>query len=331
MNLNIYDIAKEAGVSITTVSRVLNHKENISNKTKEKVEKILKKYNYIPNAIARGLVTKSMKSIGIVTTNITDMHHAKSAYIMEREFNKLGYSVMLCNTGARTEESINYIKMLSERNIDGIILMGSVFNNKDIQSSISAYLNHIPTVLQNGFLDMENTYSVLVDDSYGISMCVDHLFEKGHSDIVYVKDMDTYSAKQKKEGFLVGMNKNGLKLDDNSIINTQCGLDGGRNAVKELIKLGKKFTAIIFGEDVTAIGAIKELRDLDINVPKDVAIIGFNNSILAECCYPELTSVDNKVETTSFLSVKLLSDLIEKKNVASNILVRPELVIRKST
>ncbi len=76
---------------------------------------------------------------------------------------------------------------------------------------------------------------------------------------------------------------------------------------------------------------MKELRDLGINVPKDVAIIGFNNSILAECCYPELTSVDNKVETTSFLSVKLLSDLIEKKNVASNILVRPELVIRKST
>jgi len=330
--LNIYDIAEEACVSITTVSRVLNHKENISKKTKDKVEKVLKKYNYIPNAIARGLVSKSMKSIGIVTTNITDMHHAKSAYIMEREFNKLGYSVILCNTGAKTEESINYIKMLSERNIDGIILMGSVFNNNnDIQSSISTYLSNIPTVLQNGFLNIENTYSVLVDDSYGIAMCVDHLFEKGHSDIVYVKDMDTYSAEQKKEGFLVGMSKHGLKLDDNSIINTECGLDGGRSAVKELVKSNKKFTAIIFGEDITAIGAIKELRDLDINVPKDVAIIGFNNSILAKCCYPELTSVDNKVETTSFLSVKLLSDLIEKKNVTSNILVRPALVIRKST
>lgn len=329
--MNIYDIANEAGVSITTVSRVLNHKENISKKTKDKVEAILKKYNYIPNAIARGLATKSMKSIGIVTTNITDMHHAKSAYTMEREFNKLGYSVILCNTGSKTEESINYIKMLSERNIDGIILMGSVFNNNDIQSTISTYISNIPTVLQNGFLDIENTYSVLVDDSYGISMCVDHLFEKGHTDIIYVKDMNTYSAVQKKEGFLIGMNKHGLKLDENSIITTECGLDGGRSAVQKLIKSNKKFTAIIFGEDITAIGAMKELRDLGLNVPKDVAIIGFNNSILAECCYPELTSVDNKVETTSFLSVKLLSDLIEKKNVASNILVRPELVIRKST
>ena len=198
-----------------------------------------------------------MRSIGIVTTNITDMHHARSAYIMEREFNKLGYSVMLCNTGDKTEESINYIKMLSERNIDGIILMGSVFNNKDIQSSISSYLSNIPTVLQNGSLDIENTYSVLVDDSYGISLCVDHLYEKGHSDIIYVKDKDTYSAVQKKDGFLVGMNKHGLKLDENSIINTQCGLEGGRDVIKKLIKLKKKFTAIIFGEDVTAIGADK--------------------------------------------------------------------------
>ncbi|WP_026884189.1 LacI family DNA-binding transcriptional regulator [Clostridium akagii] len=329
--MNIYDIAKEADVSITTVSRVLNNKNNISQKTKDKVELILKKYNYTPNAIARGLVAKSMKSIGVLTTNITDMHHSNSAYIIEQEFNKLGYSVILCNTGDKTEESIKYIKMLSERNIDGIILMGSVFNNDDIRSSISSYIKNIPLVLQNGSLDIENTYSVLVDDSYGISICVDHLFEKGHSEIVYVKDSDTYSARQKKDGFIIGMNKHGLKIDDNSIINVNYGLDGGKEAVEKLIKSNKKFTAIIFGEDLTAIGAMKHLRELDINVPKDVAIIGFNNSILAKCCYPELTSVDNKFETTSYLSVKLLNDLIEKKNVTSNILVRPELVIRQST
>lgn len=329
--MNIYDIAKEAGVSITTVSRVLNNKENISKKTKDKVEYILKKYNYTPNAIARGLVSKSMKSIGVVTTDITDIHHANAAYIIEREFNKLGYTVILCNTGGKTSESINYIKMLSERNIDGIILMGSVFNNDDIKSSISSYINNIPLVLQNGFLDIENTYSVLVDDSYGITLCVDHLFKKGHSDIVYVKDLDTYSANQKKEGFIIGMNKHGLSIDDNSIITVEKGLEGGCEAVEKLMKLSKKFSAIIFGEDITAIGAIKRLRELGINVPKDVAITGFNNSTFAKCCYPELTSVDNKVETTSSLSVKLLNDLIENKNTASNILVRPDLVIRKST
>lgn len=329
--MNIYDIAKEAGVSITTVSRVLNNKDNISKKTKEKVEYILKKYNYTPNAIARGLVSKSMKSIGVVTTDITDIHHANTAYIIEREFNKLGYNVILCNTGGETTESINYIKMLSERNIDGIILMGSVFNNDDIKSSISSYVNNIPLVLINGFLNIENTYSVLVDDAYGISLCVDHLFAKGHSEIVYVKDLDTYSANQKKEGFISGMNKHGLTIDNNSIITVEKGLDGGYEAVDKFIKLNKKFSAIIFGEDITAIGGLKKLRELGLNVPKDVAVTGFNNSTFAKCCYPELTSVDNKVETTSSLSVKLLTDLIENKNVTSNILVRPDLVVRESS
>ncbi|WP_341465691.1 substrate-binding domain-containing protein [Clostridium pasteurianum] len=129
----------------------------------------------------------------------------------------------------------------------------------------------------------------------------------------------------------MGMNKNNLSIDDNSIINVKKGLEGGADAVEKLIQLNKKFSAIIFGEDITAIGGIKKLRSLGLHIPKDVAITGFNNSIFARCCYPELTSVDNKVETTSSLSVKLLTDLIEKKNVASNILVRPDLVIRESS
>lgn len=331
ITMNIYDIAKEAGVSITTVSRVLNNKENISKKTKEKVESILKKYNYTPNAIARGLVAKSMNSIGVITTDITDVHHANTAYIIEKEFNKLGYNVILCNTGGKTMESINYIKMLSERNIDGIILMGSIFNNDDIKSSISPYVNAIPMVIINGYLNIENTYSILVDDAYGISLCVDHLVNKGHSEIVYVKDLDTYSAEQKKEGFISGMHKNNLPADDSSIVNVEKGMEGGYDAIEKLLKSNKKFSAIIFGEDITAVGGIKKLRSLGLDVPKDIAVTGFNNSIFARCCYPELTSVDNKVETTSSLSVKLLTDLMEHKNVASNILIRPDLVIREST
>ncbi|AGK96533.1 LacI family DNA-binding transcriptional regulator [Clostridium pasteurianum] len=329
--MNIYDIAKEAGVSITTVSRVLNNKENISKKTKDKVEYILKKYNYTPNAIARGLVSKSMKSIGVLTIDITDVHHANTAYIIEREFNKLGYSVILCNTSGKTTESINYIKMLAERNIDGIILMGSIFDNEDIKTAISIYAKNIPLVSINAFLNVENTYSILVDDSYGITLCVDHLVEKGHSDIVYVKDLDTYSANEKKDGFIIGMNKHDLTIDDNSIITVEKGLKGGCEAVEKLMKLHKKFSAIIFGEDITAIGAIKKLRELGLDVPKDVAVTGFNNSIFTECCYPELTSVDNKVEITSSLSVKLLNDVIENRNVSSSIMIRPDLVIRKST
>lgn len=329
--MTIYDIAEEAGVSITTVSRVINNKSYISKKTKDKVNAVLEKYNYTPNGIARGLVSRSMKSIGVITVDITDLHHANAACIIEREFQELGYIVILCNTGGKTTESTNYIKMLAERNVDGIILMGSVFNDEDVKASILSYANNIPLVLANCFLDLKNAYSVMVDDAYGITLCVDHLFEKGHSDIVYVKDSNTSSAENKKEGFIIGMNKHGLTIDDNSIVTVEKGIKGGYEAVEKFISLKKKFSAIVFGEDITAVGGIKKLRELGKHIPDDVAVTGFNNSSFAECCYPELTSIDNKVETTSSLVVKLLSDLIEKRNVTSNILIRPDLVIRKST
>lgn len=329
--MTIYDIAEEAGVSITTVSRVINNKSNISQKTKDKVNAVLQKYNYTPNGMARGLIAKSMKSIGILTIDIRDAHYANTAYIIEQEFSKLGYNVILCNTGGITSENIRYIKILAEKNVDGIILIGSVFNDESVKSSMLSYANNIPIVLANGFLGLGNSFSVLVDSAYGISLCVDHLFEKGHTKIVYVKDANTYSADQKKEGFISGMNKHGLKLDDKSIITVNGGLEGGYEAVEKFVSLGKKFSAIIFGEDLTALGGIKKLKELGKKIPDDVAVIGCNNSIFSKCCDPELTSVDLKVETVGSLTVKLLIDLIENRNATSNILIRPDLIVRKSS
>lgn len=329
--MNIYDIANESGVSITTVSRVLNNKSNVSKKTKEKVEAVLKKYSYTPNGMARGLVAKSMKSIGVLATDIKEPHHAETAYIIEQEFRKLGYNVILCNTGGNDAINLDYIRVLSEKNVDGIILLGSIFNNDIVKTSVLSYAHDIPLVLANGFLGIENTYSVLVDDAYGISLCVDHLVEKGHTDIVYVKDANTYGGEVKKNGFIAAMKKYDLKLDDNSIVEVDGGLEGGYVAVEKFLSLNKKFTAIVFGEDISALGGIKRLKRLGKNVPDDIAVTGYNNSIFSKCSDPELTTIDNKVETMGSLTVKLLNDLIENKNATSNILIRPELIIREST
>lgn len=329
--MNIYDIAKESGVSVSTVSRVLNNKDNVSKKTRALVEAVLKKHNYTPNAMARGLVANSMKTIGVLTVDIRDPHYANTAYTIEQEFNKLGYNVILCNTGMDNKVNAKYIKVLSEKKVDGIILVGSVFNNNEIKSSLLSYLHKIPIVLANGCLNIENAHSVLVDDSYGISLCVDYLYEKKHTDIIYVKDNDTYSADQKEQGYLTTMAKHNLPVDLNSVIHVQRGLDGGQEAIEKLMNSKKSFSAIIFGEDITAIGGIKRLKKFGLSVPDDVAITGFNNSIFAEASEPELTSIDNNVEAMGELSVRMLHDLIEDKKSPQNILIRPSLNIRKST
>lgn len=329
--MNIYDLAREAGVSIATISRVINNHPQVSEKTRKKVNEILEKHNYTPNAFARGLVIKSMKTIGVLTIDIRDLYYATVAYTIEQEFSKLGYSVILCNTGGNTQKKINYMKMLAEKNVDGLILVGSVFKDKKLNKAISQLAKNIPIVMVNGFLEAENVYSIICDDSYGIAMCVDYLYKKGHKDIIYLQDAKTYSAQAKSEGFSQGMIKNNLVLTPFSILNVKKGLKGGYHAVEHLITCKQNFSAIIAGEDITAVGAIKKLKELHKQIPENIAVIGFNNSIIAQCSDPELTSVDNKIETIGIGAVRILNDVFEGRNVPSKTVITPNLVIRKST
>ena len=135
--MNIYDIAKEAGVSISTVSRVMNHKGNVNPETRKKVEEILEKNNYTPSAIARGMVSKSMKTVSVLTVDIRVPHYARTAYTIEREFSRRGYEVSLCNTGGELEETIKYLRTAREKKTDGIVLVGSVFNTLCKNAEIS--------------------------------------------------------------------------------------------------------------------------------------------------------------------------------------------------
>jgi LacI family transcriptional regulator len=329
--MNIYDIAREAGVSIATVSRVLNNSPQVSQKTKEKVNQILERYDYTPNAIARGLVVKSMKTVGVLTIDIRDFYYANVAYTIEQEFSKLGYNVILCNTGGDSQEKIKYMRMLSEKKVDGLILVGSVFRDKNIDKAISQIAKSLPIVMVNGFLEADNIYSIICDDSYGISMCVDYLCKKGYKEIVYLQDAQTYSAQSKMEGFKIGMAKNQLELKPSSILRIERGIRGGYQAVEQLITSQQKFSAIIAGEDITAVGAIKKLQEIHKNIPSDVAVIGFNNSVIAQCCTPELTSVDNKMETMGTGAVRILNDVFEGRNVPFKTVIMPDLVIRNST
>jgi len=329
--MNIYDVAKEAGVSIATVSRVLNDPSLVSEKTRKKVEEVLLKHNYTPNAIARGLVVKSMKTIGVLTIDIRDVYYANVAYTIEHEFSKYGYNVILCNTGGDSEEKAKYIKVLAEKKVDGMILVGSVFKDKKIDKSIENIAQSLPIVTVNGYVDAKNTYSIICDDAYGVSCCVEHLYNSGHRKLVYLQDADTYSAQSKVQGFVTGINKIGPSPVGYKIIKTERGIDGGMSAVDSLINSGFDFTGLIAGEDITAIGAMNRLISLGKKVPEDMSIIGFNNSNMTRCCTPELTSVDNKMESMGIGAVRILSDVLEGRNIAPKTVITPELIIRSST
>ena len=329
--MNIYDIAKEAEVSISTVSRVLNNK-NVTAENRQKIEAAMRKYDYRPNAVARGLVSKSMKTIGILSVDIRVPHYATTAYIMEQEFSKAGYNVIVCSTGGKMENNRKYIQNLIGRQVDGILLIGSIFSQLQEDQGIIDALSDIPVVLTNGRINLPNSHAVMVNDEMGIELSVGHLAEKGHRDIVYIMDLATDSAIRKKKGYLFAMQQRSL---ENHIVSADAvyGIDGGRRAVKELLAAGKTFSAIVCGEDLTAVGVIKELIEAGFRVPEDVAVIGYNNSDYSRICTPELTTIDNKVQTFSLLSAQLLRNLIEGEGdgVYASMVVEPELVVRQSS
>lgn len=324
--MNIYDIAKEAGVSISTVSRVLNRKDKVNPKTRQRVEDVLKKHDYTPSAIARGLVSSSMRTVAVLTVDIRVPHYARTAYTMEREFSRRGYEVMLCNTGGEIEETAKYLHVALEKNVDGIVLVGSVFNTICKTPEIESMMGKIPMVLANGKLEVPGSYSILVDDGYGIGLSVDHLVERGCKHIYYVKDLDTVSAQKKCQGFLRAMEQQGLEGGRGHVVKTQISLEGGMKAVEELLKDKKTFDGIVCGEDITAAGVVKALLRAGISIPEQVAVTGYNNSEYARICEPQLTTIDNKPELVALFSVQLLINLIEKTDVYSSCTIQPELI-----
>ena len=329
--MNIYDIAKEAGVSISTVSRVLNNKGNVNENTRKNVLEILQKHNYTPSAIARGMVSKSMRTVAVLTVDIRVPHYARTAYTIEREFSRRGYEVTLCNTGGELAETEKYLRTVIEKKVDGLVLVGSVFNTLCRTPEIEALLRTTPLVLANGRLELPNSYSVLVDDQYGVSLAVKHLVERGHKEIYYLKDLNTASADLKCRGFLNGMKQEGLEATKRHVLETDMSLEGGMRAVEKLLRGKKPFTALVCGEDITAAGAVKALLRVGLRVPEDVAVTGYNNSEYARICEPQLTTIDNKPELVAMLSVQLLTSLIENTAAYSSCTIQPELVQGQTT
>jgi LacI family transcriptional regulator len=331
MKINIYDVAAKAEVSIATVSRVLNNKSNVAAETRQRVLDVLKDMNYRPSPIARGLVSSFTRTVGIMTIDIRVPHYAETAFAMERELFKMGYSSILCNTGGGLENNIRYLHMLVDKGVNGIICIGSVFNNTFNQTSILSEFSHIPMVFSHCIVNAENAYAVNIDEPCGSRLCVEHLQNKGHKNILYVKDANTYSASEKVRGYLETMRNLNLPVDDKCVFTTDRSLSGGGKAIDDIIAADKKFSALICGDDITAVGALNRLKSLGYQIPKDIALIGYNKTTPSLCCKPTLTTVDYKTDMMGSLTVKVLETVLSGNETSRLLTVSPELIVREST
>ncbi|PKL12757.1 MAG: LacI family transcriptional regulator [Spirochaetae bacterium HGW-Spirochaetae-8] len=328
--MNIYDIARESGVSISTVSRVMNGHTNVSAEKRNKVLSVLAKNNYVSSGIAKSLVLRSTNTVGILTVDIRHLHYANIAYTIEQEMSLRGYNVILCNTGEHDEEKAKYIKVLAEKQVDGMILVGSILSTPLIHDAIKRYFPSKPVVMFNSNFKLPNVYDICSNESAGIKLAIDHLVERGYSKIVLVIDYRTWVAEDKIERYKRGLAEHGLPWSKDSIIRVSSGFENGQNAAQVLLQRGIAFDSIIGCDDVTAIGMVKEFAAHGLRIPDDVGIIGFNNSVFSQVSSPPLTVVDNKSSTVGTSLARLLTDVLQGRDVPHSTSVYPELVIRGS-
>ena len=200
-------------MAASTVSRVINNRPGIKQETRQKVQMLLKKYNYIPDAAARGLVMQSSRLVGILIVDIRVAHHIDSAFVIEQELTKRGYCCITMSTGPKDEKKAEYIRILEQRRVEGVILMGSMFETEAVKESIQSHLPRIPIVMVNGYLDLPNVSGVIVDEDAGVEKCVDLLYSKGKSRLAFVLDSPSPANSRKQQGYCTGMRKHGTGED----------------------------------------------------------------------------------------------------------------------
>lgn len=327
----IYDIAEKAGVSASTVSRVVNNYPYVNKETRAKVLKTIAEMNYIQNDSARSLATQNTKIAGILIADVRTTHHTDGVYYVEKEFSKNGYSCLIYNTGTDPEQQAKYIQILSQKKVEAVVLMGSVFQNVTVQNAIMVYLPNTPVAICNGYLDGANIYGVLSDERGGVMSAVRLLASKGRKNIAFLTNRLTPSNQEKLDGFNDGL-KLYVKGGSSEVIEIQSSeVSDYMEATCQLMKAKPKTDAIIYSEDYIAMAGLHVLYEMGISVPGQVAVVGMNNSRYAQISNPALTSIDNMLYDTSLVAVRNLLEVLKGERVNRRMSIGTAIVERSST
>lgn len=336
--MTIYDIAKAAGVSPSTVSRVINNKKGINEETRRRVQQLLEENNYIRNDTARGLSTQSTKIIGILLEDIRSSHHTESVYVIEQEMTRRGYTCIILSTGRTSEQKKNSVEILEQRRVDGAIFIGSMFEAEEMSELLKTHLSNIPIVIANGYLDLPNVYGVVVDEEKGVEDCVKYLAGLGYIMPAFVKSEDTPSGQHKVDGFIKGVERLGYSPKEAIIYNVLCEdgnpeltLEHGSQITEQLIREHPEVDSIIYLVDLLAIGGLMRLEELGIKVPHQIGVLGIDNTLYGRICKPSLTTLNNKLVETSKNASRILLEALEKNETSHKFMLFTDIVERDST
>lgn len=333
--MNIYDIAQLAGVSIATVSRVVNGSDKVSDKTKQKVLDVINSEGYTPNVFAQGLGLNTMHTIGILVPTIADPYMSTAVAAAEERLQCHGYDCILGCSGFDLQRKKEHVQMLLSKRIDALILIGSTYasNGEDIHDTdyIREAAQTVPVFIVNGAVDGDNVYCTVSDDKAATLEVTENLIRKGCRRILFMTDSQSYSAQQKRAGYETALAEHDLPILGELRLQVQNRVHSVRDLLLQYKDL--QFDAVVATDDAMAVGAIKYAAIKGIRIPQDLQIVGYNNSVLSVGCEPELTSIDTRIEQICRDTVDRLFEILQDKSaeVDRKVIVPCRLVKRSTT
>ncbi len=327
--VSIVDVARQANVSLMTVSRVVRNKEDVSPATRERVLKVIKELGYRPNGIARGLVTKRTGTFGLVMPDVANPFFSDIALAVENAAFAKSYNVFLCNTGEDPKREQDMLQLLQEKRVDGIILCSSRMEESQLRTLVDQYP---AVVLTSRRLPDAPVGCVLVNHQKGGYDATRFLAECGHQHIGFLAGPPiSRGGHERQIGYRNAIDA--VRLKDNPAYQMNCypTIEGGQKAAAALLHQNPQLTALFCYNDLVAVGALRAILEMGRRVPEDVAIVGFDDIPLAALVTPALTTCRvARYELGVQATRLLLNQLHSEGDTSEEILLEPELVIRQS-
>jgi DNA-binding LacI/PurR family transcriptional regulator len=328
MPVSIKDIARAAGVSHSTVSRALADSPLVKEGTKQRVCRLAREMGYSPSAIARSLVTKKTRTIGLVVTTIADPFVAEIVRGVEETALDRGYNILLCNSNAQPQRELAAVSTLREKRVDGIIVSASRVGDLYLPMLVET---GVPIVLVNNEHSGRYVYSVATDDEIGGRLATEYLLDLGHTCIGYISGPEMHrSSINRLQGYRQAFQARGLTSDQRWIVPGDGDARGGEEGMAHLLSLPTPPSAVFCYNDVTAIGALLAARRLDWVVPDQVSVMGYDDISFAAYTNPALTTVEQRKYEMGSLAVQMMLDLLDGASSVENILLPARLVVRES-
>ncbi|CAI2585688.1 Catabolite control protein A [Apilactobacillus kunkeei] len=328
-NVTIYDVARESGVSMATVSRVLNGNSNVRQATKEKVLKVIDNLDYRPNAVARGLASKKTTTVGVIIPDVTDGYFSSLARGIDDIATMYKYNIILANSDDNPDKEASVLNTLLSKQVDGIIFMGNEIND-DLRADFKR--SDCPIVLA-GSVDINNSVpSVNIDYADAVKNETERLIKNGNSRIAFASGSmkQDVNKKYRLKGYVAALENNGIKFNEKLVFETKGTYEDGYDLAEQIIN--DKITAAVATNDELAAGILNGMTDRGVSVPQDFELFTSNNTKLAKMMRPQLSSITQPLYDIGAVAMRLLTKIMNKEEIDNRYVVLGyEIVERDST